>query len=53
MNSDEERDRQVRAFIEEERDRHAARAWYGNIAFFAILAVLFVGSILLLLSQAN
>lgn len=26
-------------FIEEERDRRAVRAWYGNIAFLALVAV--------------
>lgn len=42
----------LREFVEEERDRHAVRAWYGNIAFFAVLAVLFVGAVLLLLLAA-
>ena len=37
---------EISEFIAEERDRRAVRAWYGNMALFAVLAVVVVLGVL-------
>lgn len=45
-------DDEVGRFIEEERDRRAVRAWYGNMAFFGVLAVVVLLAVVYVIGSA-